>query len=175
MDRLDRLSIWAIVILIISSSALISHHVGETKSGRDGHESKTTLNSPIVLAESVNEVQAIKSLIEGNNLYKAEMLVNELIQKYPYEGEPRMLLGDIFMRRQDPVKAILEYKEAVDLNADYLDKNAPLFQGKKIKVAVKEATAEIEKRIKANPEDAFAKKFKKDVYYLQRKIAGSCS
>jgi len=27
-----------------------------------------------------------------------------------------MLMGDLFMRRQEPVKAVFEYKEAADLN-----------------------------------------------------------
>lgn len=175
MDRLDRFSIWAIVILIISSSALISHHVGETKSGREGRETKTTLNSTIVFSGIENEVGVIKSLIEGNNLNKAEILIKELIQKYPFEGEPKMLMGDIFMRRQDPVNAILEYKEAVDLNPDYLDKKTSLFQGKKLNVAVKEAIIEIEKKIKVNPDDRLIKKCRKDIYYLQRKIAGGCA
>jgi len=175
MDRLDRFSIWAIVILIISSSALISHHVGESKSGRGSQESKTTLNGSIVLTEIENQVNAINSLIEGNNLNKAEILVKELIQKYPFEGEPRMFMGDIFMRRQDPVNAILEYKEAVDLNPDYLDKKTSLFQGKKLNVAVKEAIIEIEKKIKTNPDDKLIKKYRKDIYYLQRKIAGGCA
>jgi tetratricopeptide (TPR) repeat protein len=175
MDRLDRFSIWAIVILIISSSALISHHVGETKSGREGRETKATLNSTIVFSGIENEVGAIKSLIEGNNLNKAEILVKELIQKYPFEGEPKILMGDIFMRRQEPVNAILEYKGAVDLNPDYLDKKTSLFQGKKLNVAVKEAIIEIEKKVKANPDDKLIKKFRKDIYYLQRKIAGGCA
>ncbi len=174
MDRLDRFSIWAIVILIISSSALISHHVGETKSGRGSQESKTTLNSSIVLTEIENQVNVIKSLIEGNNLNKAEMLVKELIKKYPYEGELRMLMGDIHMRKQEPLEAAIDYKEAIDLNPDYLDKKTPLFQGKKLSVAVKEAMTEIEKEIKANSEDKVMTKYRKDIYYLQRRIAGSC-
>jgi tetratricopeptide (TPR) repeat protein len=175
MDRLDRFSIWAIVILIISSSALISHHVGESKSSRDSQQKMMVLSNTAAIADMENKSNEIKGLIEGSNLNKAEILVKELIQKYPFEGEPRMLMGDIFMRRQDPVNAIFEYKEAVDLNPDYLDKKTLLFQGKKLNVAVKEAIIEIEKKIKSDPDNKLIKNYRKDIYYLQRKIAGGCS
>ncbi|OGW37069.1 MAG: hypothetical protein A2Y97_01655 [Nitrospirae bacterium RBG_13_39_12] len=175
MDRLDRFSIWAIVILIIGSSALISHHVGETKPGQNIQQKMTTSVNTAAISDIESNSNDIKRLIEGNNLSRAEILVKELVQKYPFEGEPRMLMGDIFMRRQDPVNAILEYKEAVDLNPDYLDKKTSLFQGKKLNIAVKEAIIEIEKRIKADPDDKLMKKYRKDIYYLQRKIAGGCA
>ena len=112
--------------------------------------------------------------MDGGSLDKAEALVREVISKYPYEAELHMVLGDIFMRRQEPVKAVLEYKEAVDLNPDYLDRKTPLFQGKKLKLIVKEALSEIEGRTKAGPGNELLKKYRKDIYYLQRRIAGSC-
>jgi tetratricopeptide (TPR) repeat protein len=86
-----------------------------------------------------------------------------------------MMLGDIFMRRQEPLKAMPEYRQAVDLNPDYLDKNTTLFQGKKLKVAVSEALTGIEKAIRLNQADASINISRKNAYYLQRKIAGSCS
>ena len=86
-----------------------------------------------------------------------------------------MMMGNILMRKQEPIKAMREYKEAIDLNPDYLDKKTPLFQGKKLKIAAGEALAEIEKRIKADPKDEAAKNEKKTIYYLYRKIAGGCS
>jgi hypothetical protein len=73
------------------------------------------------------------------------------------------------------VRAILEYKEAVDLNPDYLDKKTPLFQGKKLKTAAAEALVEIGNRLKLNPGDEQVKRERKIIYYLQRRIAGSCS
>ena len=85
-----------------------------------------------------------------------------------------MLMGDLFMRKQDPVKAMHEYRQAIDLNPDYLDKKTPLFQGKKLKVAVGEALAEIEHRLRQNPGDEALRSEKKIIYYLYRRIAGSC-
>jgi tetratricopeptide (TPR) repeat protein len=174
MDRLDRISLWAIVILIISSSALISHNMGEAKPDRSGQKRPVAIAVPAVNIEMDKRVKVIKALIEGN-LKKAEMLDQDLIRQYPYEGEPRMLMGDIYIRKQEPVRAVLEYKEAIELNPDYLDKKTPLFQGKKLKIVVREALDDIEKKLKLSPEDESLKKERKIIYILQRRIAGSCA
>lgn len=177
MDRLDKISILAIVVLIVSSIALISNHMNASQLDRSMQQRTTVADHPAANGEIDNIVRVIKNFIETNNLEKAETLTQELMQKYPYEGEPRMMMGDIYMRRLEPLKAVPEYKEAVDLNPDYLDKKTPLFQGKKLKVAVSEALAEIEKKVRLNL-NANADSInsdKKSIYYLQRKIAGSCS
>ena len=189
MDRLDRFSIWAIVALIIGSSALINYHTGEARPERRGlslftnsrwyttdaaERSRKMGTVPGAPAEAEGMIRTAKNLLEEGSLDKAEALVKELVLKYPYEGGPHMIMGDIFMRRQEAVKAIFEYKEAVDLNPDYLDRKTPLFQGKKMKMTVGEALTEVENKIKADPGNELLKKYRKDIYYLQRRIAGSC-
>ncbi len=174
MDRLDRFSIWAIVILLISSSALVSYHMGEAIPVEKGPQRASVTGSTGINAELGNKVKVIRNLIEANNLGKAEALARELIMQYPYEGEPRMLTGDILLRKQETVKAMFEYKEAIELNPDYLDKKTPFFQGKKLKAVVREALEEIEKKIKLKPDDEPIKRDRKIIYYLQRRIAGSC-
>ena len=175
MDRLDRISIWAIVILIISSSALISHHMGEARTERKDNQRMPVFSYQVVNPEVANSSKVIKNLMESSNLVQAEGLAKEMIAKYPYEGEARMLMGDILVRKQEIMKAVEEYKAAIDLNPDYLDKKTALFQGKKLKRAVSEALSEIEGRLRTNPNDESLKKFRKDIYYLQRRIAGSCA
>ena len=175
MDRLDRISIWAIAILIITSFALISGHMGEARPDRNLQQRAAASNGAATGGEIAGRVNLARNLMEAGNLAKAEILVRDLIQNYPYEGEPRMVMGDIFMRRQDPIRAMLEYREAVDLNPDYLNKKTPLFQGKKLKIAVREALAKIDEGIRQNPADEALKKDRKTLYYLQRRIAGSCS
>ncbi|MBI5203478.1 MAG: hypothetical protein HZA11_01005 [Nitrospirae bacterium] len=174
MDRLDRFSIWAIVILLISSSALVSYHMGEAIPGKEAPQRVSVTGNAGINAELGNKVRVIRNLIEANNLGKAETFARELILQYPYEGEPRMLTGDIFIRKQEAVKAMFEYKEAIELNPDYLDKKTPFFQGKKLKAVVREALEEIEKKIKLKPDDESIKRDRKIIYYLQRRIAGSC-
>ena len=175
MDWLDKISIAIITVLIISSVALISGHMGAADLDPGLQRRTPVADRPSADGEMENTVRVIKNFIEINNLEKAEILTHELINKYPYEGEPRMLMGDIFMRRQEPLKAVPEYKEAINLNPDYLDKKTPLFQGKKLKVALSEALAEIENAVRLNANSASMNSDKKNIYYLQRRIAGSCS
>ncbi|MDA8431863.1 MAG: hypothetical protein M0Z60_02745 [Nitrospiraceae bacterium] len=176
MDWLDRISIWAIVILIISSFALISGHMGEARLDKSLQQQKAAAtDSAAAGGEVASQVRAIRNLMEAGNLAKAEPLAEELLRKHPYEGGARMVMGDIYMRKQESVKGVLQYKEAVDLNPDYLDKKTPSFQGKKLKVAVREALAELEAGLVRNPADETLKKERKTIYYLQRRIAGSCS
>lgn len=175
MDTLDRISIWAIVILIISSFVLTSGYRGEALPDRKMKQRKAAGAGYSALnRELEKKIDLAKDLMESNNLGKAEMLVKELIQKYPYDGGPHMVMGDIFMRRQELLKAMPEYREAVDLNPDYLDKKTALFQGKKLKVAVNETLAMVEKMIEEDPGDGSLKESRKLIYYLQRRIAGSC-
>ena len=174
MDWLDRLSIWAIVILIIGSFAVIVGHVGEARPDRYTRQSAAAADNAVANGERDSMLKLAKNLMEGGNLDKAELLARDLLQKYPYDGQSHMVMGDILMRKQEPVKAVLEYREAIDINPDFLDKKAPLFQGKKIKAAVNEALAEIDSKIRLSPDDGSLKRERKTIYYLQRRIAGSC-
>ena len=175
MDALDKTSVVAIIVLCVSSIVLISSHKGEARLDSNTIQRGFETVSSAHNGEFEAKVKQARNLQDSDNPAKAEGLLQELILNYPYEGEPHMMMGNILMKKQEPVKAMREYKEAIDLNPDYLDKKTPLFQGKKLKIAAGEAFVEIEKRIKADPKDEAAKNEKKTIYYLYRKIAGGCS
>ncbi len=172
MDWFDRISIGAVVILAVGSVVLMKGHREEARPGLT--QQRTQMAPPAAKEDIGPQLSVIRNLIEAGSLAQAEGLVRELKQRYPYEGELSMLLGDVFMRKQDPVAAMHQYKEAIDLNPDYLDKKTPLFQGKKLKVAVGEAQAEIDRQLRQHPGDEALKSEKKMIYLLYRKIAGSC-
>ncbi len=174
MDRFDALSAVAAAALLVGSFAVAHDHAVGAKAGRNGQPVTAAADNPLTSTELDSKGRLIRNPLEAGSLPQAEILVQDLVRKYPYEGEPHMLMGDLLMRRQEPVKAMHEYKEAVDLNPDYLDKKTPLFQGKKLKVAVGEALAEVTNRIRLAPGDESLKSERKIIYYLYRKIAGSC-
>jgi tetratricopeptide (TPR) repeat protein len=174
MDRFDRIAIGAVVVLLAVTVAVVLGHNGEAKADRNLHQRMPAAGPVVANDELDNGLRLARNLIEAGNLPQAEALVSELKRKFPYQGEVPMLMGDLFMRKQDPLKAMHEYQQAIDLNPDFLDKKTPLFQGKKLKTAVGEAQTELENRLRLDPANASLKSEKKAIYYLYRKIAGSC-
>lgn len=172
MDKLDKYSILSLLVLT-GSLVCLGLKFPEAKVKKIRHAAGSG-NPGINLTAADPGIKTLKKLIASGSLKKADVLLGELLEKYPYEGEPHMLRGDIMMRKQDPIKAIFAYREAVDLNPDYVDKKTPLFQGRKIKIAVKEAKDSIDKSLSKNPGDSAMKKARKTLYYLLRKLAGSC-
>ncbi len=175
MDRLDKISVLAIASLLISSFVVYHVHTEEAKPVRQMQQQLVVADNSASAEELRMKAKAIRNLMDAGNLVRAEVLTRELLQKYPFsQGEPHMLMGDLLMRRQEPIKAVHEYKDAIESNPDYLDKKTPMFQGKKLKVAVEEAMSDIKHRLMMNPGDESLKSEQKIIYYLYRKIAGSC-
>jgi len=173
MDRFDTASLLLAATLLAASAWVSSGHSHDPKQDK-AKQTASQVEDSAASAELASKGTLVGNLLEAGNLAAAEALARELAQKYPYSGSPHMLLGDLAMRKQDPIGAMHEYQQAVDFNPDYLDKKTPQFQGKKMKVAVAEALAEIEKKLKQNPGNDALKQEKKTAYYLYRKIAGSC-
>ena len=171
MDKLDKLSILAIIILIVSASSLVAFYA----SGTQEHDQSVVRQQVRVFDPELDrKVKIAKDLLNNNNLLKAEELATVLISEYPYDGAPHMVIGDIQLRRQDPLSAMDSYRNGIDLNPDYLDKKTEVFQGKKIKATVLEAKAIIDRDMKANSGNGDLRQKRKTVYYMLRRIAGSC-
>lgn len=172
MDTFDRTAI-GLLCLLVPAAFIVAG---------SGPETPPALRLPVTgtAAPSVDPagldrgVRQIRTLLDSSRLEQAEVLIAELAGRFPYRGEIFMLKGDLFMRRQDPVKAVHEYRQAVELEPDLLDRKTPLYQGKKIKAAVEEALTEIEHRARQRPGDASLRQARKTIYSLYRMIAGSC-
>lgn len=171
MDKLDKLSVFAVVILAVSAIFLVVVYASDTQKQ---DQSVVRQQVRVFNPELEKKVRIAKDLLENNNLLKAEELAESLIGEYPYDGAPHMVKGDIELRRQDPVAAMEYYRNAIDLNPDFLDKKTDVFQGKKIKATVLESKNIIEKDLTANPGNNGLKQKRKTVYYMLRRIAGSC-
>jgi len=172
MDNLDKYSAVSIILLLTLSAILLFHPSGSGETGNRNTMAARQYAPPN--AELKKKIRTASALMENNNLDKASVLIEGLVSQFPYDGSPYMMLGDLRIRQQAPVEAMLAYREAVDLNPDYLDKKAPDFQGKKIKNTVNEAQHRIEVELDKNPGDEELRSFRKTVYYMLRKIAGSC-
>ena len=171
MDKLDKLSLLAIIILVVSVSFLVAVYADDPQ-----EQDKYVIRQQVRVfnPELDRKVKVAKDLLENNNLLKAEELATGLISEYPYDGAPHMVIGDIQLRKQNLVAAMDSYRNGIELNPDYLDKKTKVFQGKKIKATVLEAKAIIEKDLQENPGNSDLRQKRKTVYYMLRRIAGSC-
>jgi hypothetical protein len=174
LDRLDWLALVVLVLLIVSALGLIIFQPGQagTTVKKDGG---TRQRIVVISPELDQKMAAATMLLNGGDLVKAGALLDALIAEFPYEGGPHMLKGDLFLRKQQPVEALLEYRLGVDLNPDYLDKKmVEVFQGKKIKSTLEEARRAIDAGLARTPGDATLLEQRKVLYYMLRKVAGSC-
>jgi tetratricopeptide (TPR) repeat protein len=174
LDRLDRLALVLLVFLLVSALGLIIFQPGQTgatvKKGGGVRQMVVIINP-----ELDKKLAAATSLLNGGDPLKAGQLLDALISEFPYEGGPHMLKGDLFLRKQQPVEALLEYRQGVDLNPDYLDKKmVEVFQGKKVKSTLEEARRAIDVGLAGVPGDATLLEQRKVLYYMLRKVAGSC-
>ena len=173
MDKLDKWTVFAVTAMAIYATALL-FAAGNNSQAQQGAEQNPPPHQYVINPELDSKIQAATNMLAQDNLEKTEVLVNSLLSEFPYEGKLYMLKGDILMHRQQPIAAMYQYKEAVDLNPDFIDKKTKLFQGKKIKVSVEEAMAVIETGLQQNPDDSQLKNDQKILYYMKRKLAGSC-
>lgn len=173
MDKLDKLTIVSVAVMCFYAAALLALEYDPSQSEAK-KETKIAVQKHIASPELQNKINLAKNLLIQDNLKKSETLVESLINEYPFEGQLYMLKGDILMRHQQPIAAMYEYREAISLNPDFLDKKTKLFQGKKIKVTVEEAMSAIESGLQQNPGDSQLKDDRRTVYFMKRKLAGSC-
>ncbi len=173
MDKLDKLTTFVVAALVLYGTVLLVLDSRRPVEEKNRFQRVAAAQSATP-AELERKIQLAKTLLAGDNIEKSELLVDALLDDNPFEGKLYMLKGDILLRRQQPVAAMYQYREAIGLNPDFLDKKTPLFQGKKIKVTVEEAMAAIEAGLRDNPGDRTLKTDRETVYYMKRKLAGSC-
>jgi len=173
LDRFDKLVIIAVTVIALAGSLLLFSYTGQDQSLRGGN-SLSRRAVVIISPEFDNKLKVAKTLLNGGNLTKARELISSMIEDYPYDGRPYMLLGDMYVRNQQPVAAMLEYRKGVDLNPDFLDKKAALFRGKQIKNILEEARLAIGGDLEKRSEDPEFEDHLEIYYYMLRRVAGSC-
>jgi len=173
LDRLDRLVIIALTVIVVAGSLIVAGHSGQSEAAK-GVNGVSRQAVVIISPEFDNKLKVANTLLSSGNIDKAGELINGMIEDYPYDGRPYMLLGDLHVHNQQPVLAMLEYRKGVDLNPDFLDKKAELFRGKQIKNILEEAHVAISSGLEKNPDNPQLKERLEILYYMLRRVAGSC-
>lgn len=172
LDGLDCKAIGVMALLTIWFGYLVA--TLDTTPFRQNKAVAVPVQAMTVTPEYTAKIKIAKQLLAAGNMEKLGPLVDELIGANPYQAEPFMILGDYHLRRQEAVGAMHAYRQAIDLNLDYLEKKSPLYQGKKIKNVVAEAEGEIRGGLAAVPGNPVLKAAREEFYYMLRKLAGGC-
>jgi tetratricopeptide (TPR) repeat protein len=173
MDKLDKLTAIFVIALGCYAAVLLMTANGQSQATVPGTHSQQ-VPQRVLSPELERKIQTAKNLLAQDSLEKSELLLNALLGEFPYEGELYLLKGDVLVRRQQPIAAMHAYREAIGLNPDFLDKKTRQFQGRKIKNTVEEALTAIESGLQHNPDDRQLRNDQKIVYFMKRKLAGSC-
>lgn len=178
MDWLDKIGIAIISVLsLVTVGMLTNHEIATYQQGdnavspENGHEieeTRTVEFDPKIYAE-VEELQ--KKGLYTEALAKLETIVAgypRYSKSYVYMARLNINLGDI-------KKALQGYRTAVEMEPGYVDKkNEKLFIGRDIKKLVTESQRKIEQEVESGSGGKEAKKALKNIYYLQRRLAGGC-
>lgn len=175
MDWLDKLSIATIVVLasvtvtMIAQSEMANRKQGnlnEDPTGEAAFEEKKERNQRIY--------QDLLGEMEKGDLAQAKEALEAIMTKYPENAQSYVYMAQIHLEEGKLGESIQKYRHAVETDPDLVDERTPFFIGDKLENIVKEGTEKFKREKELKPGDETVDKVLKDVYYLQRRLAGGC-
>lgn len=176
MDWTDKLSMAAIIGLSVITVGFWGDHEigkrggrtdpGEASDGKAAYAAEMALNKQIY-----SEVQAEK---EKKQYSTAVNKLQDIMKQHPGNPLSYVYLARIHLEQAQLARAVYDYRRAVEMEPDYVDEKAPGFIGDEIKTVVKEGVQKFQREKELKPNDPDVRKALKDVYYLQRRLAGGC-
>jgi tetratricopeptide (TPR) repeat protein len=176
MDWLDKLSITAIAgLTLIIVGMLVNHEITETPHRNPGPAAKEQKDSYTLQMEIDKEIyQGVISYKEKGLYAEAMAELRDVIGRYPENPRSYVYMAQLYLEQGKLGDAIHNYRQAVEMEPDYVDERTPLFIGDKIKGPVTEGREKFAREKALKPKDKRVKMALKDVYFLQSRLAGGC-
>ena len=175
MDRLDILSIASIAALALAILFMLTNQ--GVVAGRQ-HNSAALARENAAYAAQVEAdkkiFQGVASFMEKGLYSEASASLDGIMKKYPDKSLSYVYLAQLDLKQGKLGKSVHNYRKAVEMQPDYVDKKTPLYQGEEITKVVKEGMDKFEREKALKPDDKAVKRALKNVYYLQRRMAGGC-
>jgi tetratricopeptide (TPR) repeat protein len=176
VDWLDKLSIAAIAgIAVVTIGMLASHELMERRQHNPGGEAKTE-ESPYALQmeEDARLFAEVRTLEEQGRYQEAMAEVKGIMENYPEKPTSYVYLGRMHFKQGELAQSIAYYRQAVEMEPDYVDERTPLFIGEEIKEIVEEGREKFGREKELKPDDQQVRDALKHIYYLQSRLAGGC-
>jgi tetratricopeptide (TPR) repeat protein len=170
-DRFDLMVIASAIVLCASALVIGSTAGGE---GTAGPAAVARLKAAPPDPAAYQKIAAAETLMNSEQFDSAIDTLKGISADYPAMSEPHALLGQAYARLLDYPAAMREYRTALVMDPDYVDKKSRKFIGKRIKSAVKDGMSEAKDSLANSPDDKAARAALKDAYYLERMLAGGC-
>jgi len=116
----------------------------------------------------------VEVLRQSGQVESALLKLAEIERDYPAEAHGRILKGEIQARLGAVDEAVASYAAGVRLSGDYVDRDSPLSQRETIQKLVADGLVNVTTRLAAHPDNRTALETRKELYYLQSRLAGGC-
>ncbi len=178
MDWLDRLNVTAIavfslitLVMVVNNEIIKSRQPVAQKSDFAAERARTF---KLQIEKEAVIYKEVRELIKTKDYVHAISQLDEIIKKKPGLSRSYVHMAEISVVQNKKGQALMFYKKAIELEPAYVDKNSPIKIGHEIKPLVSEMRGILEKKISQRPVSKETKTALKDVYYLQRRLAGGC-
>ncbi len=172
---LDRVTWGVLIVLVIcTTSMLLQKQFFSRNSGLEQAKKPQGKNYQQIISRNSTIYQQVFTL-HGRRKFSLAMEKLRAIQK----SHPNNPLSLVFQAQLEYglgnlIPALHSYRQAVDLEPDYVDKNTPLFIGNSIMALINEAKTILGRERRLKPDDTRIKLAIEEARYLQRRIAGGC-
>lgn len=118
--------------------------------------------------------QPVTKLRQEGQLQSALLKLDELSVRYPGEAHGAILQGEILLEMGALDAAVSSFAAAVQRNGDYVDKHHPLSRTETIGQLVERGLRQIAPRLQAQPDNPALAESRRQLFYLQSRLAGGC-
>jgi tetratricopeptide (TPR) repeat protein len=176
MDWLDKLTVAGNVKSLLAAIGMLGQAEFSRKVNDHASASPEKENKAYALRMEMNEkiYHEVTTSMEQGLYGRASEAIKEVMKEYPNNPQTFVYLAELANQQGKLASAIHNYRLAVEMEPDYVDKSTPLFLGEDIKDLVKEGAEKLKREKKLKPKDKVVAAALKDVYYLQRRLAGGC-
>jgi tetratricopeptide (TPR) repeat protein len=176
VDRLDKISMVVVAgLIIIAGGMLGNQQINERRSENRGGVAGEERSSSASQMEVDKQIYAQVTVYQNKGLYaEAIAELDRIAKNNPENSLSYVYLAESYLAQGKLADSIRNYRRAVEMEPDYVDQRTPRFKGEKIKELVTEGIPKLEREKKLKPNDEEVKQALKDVYYLQRRLAGGC-
>jgi tetratricopeptide (TPR) repeat protein len=171
LDRFDLVNIVAAAAFLVAGLGIAASGGGENEAVRPAVSRTQAAPPPPSYYAGLDRARA---LFDAGQFGQSVSALGKLASEFPAQPDIHALMGQAYSSLNDYPSAMKEYRTALQMEPEYVDKKSGRFIGKRIKATVKEGMALAKAGLAKDKDDAASRAALSDAYYLERMLAGGC-